>query len=95
MKKNAKMKKVTVSSSWINEIFIGNETEVFNFLADIKKKQFEMLDDSLQKSYKKAHGRYGLLHNIESVRNDIHKKYPDIGLKIKIEDCDSVEKKFF
>ncbi len=103
MKKSSKIKKVTVSGNWINEIFIGDEKEVFKFLTDIKKRQFEMLSESLQASYKKAHGRGGSplpfgrggrLH-VESVRDDIHKKHPDIGIKIKIEDHNLIEKNFF
>ena len=80
------MKRVTVTSKWINETFVGNEREVSKYLRTIKERQFGILNDDTRKKYNKAHSARGHADDIISVRETIHSLHPDIGLKIVITD---------
>lgn len=88
-------KKVTVSGKWIDEVFVGNEKEVFRYLTDIKARQFNMLNDALKKEYKYAHSNSGREADILKVRENIAASNPDIGVKITITNHTSFETKFF
>lgn len=80
-----KLKKVTVTSAWLNEVFDGNESEVFNYLRHVKSLQMSALDSESLKMYKNAHSKGYNDYDREKLRDDIKSNFPDIGLSIKIE----------
>lgn len=98
------MKKLkVVVSGLVNEVFIGNDTEVEAFLNKIKKYQLSQLDEETVKEYKSfpdcpktdsLHLYYDRVRKNDLIdKTDFREKTSKFGLKIKISPC--INNEFF
>jgi len=86
------MLKVTITGM-LEEVFVGNDAQVFKYLSELKKMQISMADKedvtAINKLYKNGIGSYfAPSYRLEEFRQ----KYRSNGLKIKIE---KIENEFF
>lgn len=77
-------RKVTVTSTWLNEEFIGNDKDVFTYLTEIKKRQNMMLDVKAVKMYTKLNSK-SFKSECLQFTDYMQNNFPNIGLNIKIE----------
>jgi hypothetical protein len=69
-------KKVTVSGERINDVFVGEEDEVFEYLTNIKNLQMSMVGEKQLLAITQA-----------ELKVSDFKQFADIGLSIKITDA--------